>query len=103
MNQLQQLDHAEGAGTAAIELGERPHQAHHFKQHIGEVDNGARADGGDHGDALGGAEVGQGDLVAEIMSEKAQFEIEAPCAGVLKILEEEDAVIAKGATIGLVE
>ncbi|MDP3976822.1 MAG: lipoyl domain-containing protein [Pseudomonas sp.] len=50
-----------------------------------------------------GAEVGRGDLVAEIMSEKAQFEIEAPCAGVLKILEEEDAVIAKGATIGLVE
>ncbi|SDH71145.1 2-oxoglutarate dehydrogenase E2 component (dihydrolipoamide succinyltransferase) [Pseudomonas benzenivorans] len=50
-----------------------------------------------------GAEVGAGELVAEIMSEKAQFEIEAPCAGMLKILEEEDAVIAKGATIGLVE
>lgn len=50
-----------------------------------------------------GAEVSQGDLVAEIMSEKAQFEIEAPAAGMLKILEEEDAVIAKGATIGLVE
>lgn len=50
-----------------------------------------------------GAEVAASELVAEIMSEKAQFEIEAPCAGVLKILEEEDAVIAKGATIGLVE
>lgn len=50
-----------------------------------------------------GAEVGQGDLVAEIMSEKAQFEIEAPAAGVLKILEDEDAVVAKGATIGTVE
>ena len=50
-----------------------------------------------------GAEVGQGDLVAEIMSEKAQFEIEAPASGLLKILEEEDAVDGKGATIGLVE
>ena len=37
------------------------------------------------------------------MSEKAQFEIEAPAAGVLKIIEEEDAVIAKGAVIGQVE
>ncbi|MDT4834755.1 Biotin-requiring enzyme [compost metagenome] len=50
-----------------------------------------------------GAEVAQGDLVAEIMSEKAQFEIEAPASGVLKILEEEDAVVAKGATIARVE
>ena len=50
-----------------------------------------------------GAEVVPGDLVAEIMSEKAQFEIEAPVAGVLKIVEGEDAVIAKGATIGVVE
>lgn len=50
-----------------------------------------------------GAEVGPGDLVAEIMSEKAQFEIEAPVAGVLKIVAGEDAVIAKGATIGVVE
>ena len=50
-----------------------------------------------------GAEVAPGDLVAEIMSEKAQFEIEAPVAGVLKILEQEDAVITKGATIGAVE
>ena len=50
-----------------------------------------------------GAEVAQGDLVAEIMSEKAKFEIEAPASGVLKILEEEDAVVAKGATIARVE
>ncbi len=50
-----------------------------------------------------GAEVAQGDLVAEIMSEKAQFEIEAPASGVLRILEEEDAVVAKGATIARVE
>ncbi len=53
--------------------------------------------------ASDGAEVAAGELVAEIMSEKAQFEIEAPVAGVLKILEEEDAVIAKGATIAQVE
>lgn len=50
-----------------------------------------------------GAEVAAGYLVAEIMSEKAQFEIEAPVAGVLKILEDEDAVIAKGAVIAQVE
>ncbi len=50
-----------------------------------------------------GTEVAAGDLVAEVMSEKAQFEIEAPVAGVLKIIEEEDAVIAKGAVIGQVE
>ena len=50
-----------------------------------------------------GAEVAAGDLVAEVMSEKAQFEIEAPVAGVLKILEDEDAVIAKGAVIAQVE
>jgi len=50
-----------------------------------------------------GAEVAAGDLVAEVMSEKSQFEIEAPVAGVLKIIEEEDAVIAKGAVIGQVE
>ena len=50
-----------------------------------------------------GAEVAAGDLVAEVMSEKSQFEIEAPAAGVLKIIEEEDAVIAKGAVIGQVE
>ena len=50
-----------------------------------------------------GAEVAAGDLVAEVMSEKAQFEIEAPVAGVLKIIEEEDAVIAKGAVIGQVD
>ncbi len=53
--------------------------------------------------ASDGAEVAAGDLVAEVMSEKAQFEIEAPVAGVLKIIEEEDAVIAKGAVIGQVE
>jgi pyruvate/2-oxoglutarate dehydrogenase complex dihydrolipoamide acyltransferase (E2) component len=50
-----------------------------------------------------GAEVAPGDLVAEIMSEKAQFEIEAPVAGGPKITAGEDAVIAKGATIGVVE
>ncbi len=50
-----------------------------------------------------GAEVAAGDLVAEVMSEKAQFEIEAPVSGLLKIIEPEDAVIAKGATIAQVQ
>ncbi|MFC3282541.1 biotin/lipoyl-containing protein [Litchfieldella rifensis] len=46
-----------------------------------------------------GAEVAQGDLVAEVMVEKAQYEIEAPAAGVLAITKQEDEVVEKGDTI----
>lgn len=46
-----------------------------------------------------GREVSQGDLVAEVMVEKAQYEIEAPAAGVLTIAKQEDEVVAKGTAI----
>lgn len=50
-----------------------------------------------------GAEVAQGDLVAEVMVEKAQYEIEAPAAGMLSIASQEDEVVTKGATIATLD
>lgn len=50
-----------------------------------------------------GAEVAQGDLVAEVMVEKAQYEIEAPLSGKLTIAKEEDEVVEKGSVIATVE
>lgn len=50
-----------------------------------------------------GATVEEGALVAEIMTEKVQHEIEAPAAGVVRILKEADAVVAKGDVIGRIE
>ncbi|WP_372610140.1 lipoyl domain-containing protein [Halomonas sp.] len=46
-----------------------------------------------------GSQVNQGDLVAEVMVEKAQYEIEAPSAGRLTIAKQEDEVVEKGTTI----
>lgn len=50
-----------------------------------------------------GAEVAQGDLVAEVMVEKAQYEIEAPLSGRLAIVKEEDEVVSKGSVIARLE
>ncbi|MDI5936457.1 lipoyl domain-containing protein [Halomonas kalidii] len=50
-----------------------------------------------------GAEVAQGDLVAEVMVEKAQYEIEAPVSGKLSIAKAEDDVVTKGTTIARLE
>lgn len=50
-----------------------------------------------------GAEVNQGDLIAEVMVEKAQYEIEAPISGVLRIVRGEDEVVAKGTAIARLE
>ena len=50
-----------------------------------------------------GAEVREGALIAEIMTAKVQYEIVAPATGTLRIKEEADAVVAKGAVIGTVE
>ncbi|TFH87278.1 biotin attachment protein [Billgrantia azerbaijanica] len=50
-----------------------------------------------------GAEVAQGDLVAEVMVEKAQYEIEAPISGRLGIAKPEDEVVAKGTVIATVD
>ncbi|MDB6176332.1 lipoyl domain-containing protein [Paracoccus sp. Z330] len=50
-----------------------------------------------------GAVVEAGALIAEIMTAKVQYEIHAPAAGVVKIKEGADAVVPKGAIIGIVE
>jgi len=46
-----------------------------------------------------GDEVTEGDLLAEVMVEKAQYEIFAPGSGVLSIEKQEDEIVTKGATI----
>ncbi|SFA84623.1 Biotin-requiring enzyme [Poseidonocella pacifica] len=47
--------------------------------------------------------VQEGALIAEIMTAKVQYEINAPATGTVKIIEEADAVVAKGAVIGTIE
>ncbi|MEM7041703.1 MAG: lipoyl domain-containing protein [Pseudomonadota bacterium] len=49
-----------------------------------------------------GATVEEGALIAEIMTAKVQYEITAPASGTIKIDQEVDAVVAKGAVIGSV-
>lgn len=50
-----------------------------------------------------GSQVKQGDLVAEVMVEKAQYEIEAPATGRLSIGVGEDEVVTKGTAIARIE
>lgn len=50
-----------------------------------------------------GGSVEEGALIAEIMTAKVQYEINAPATGTVKIKEEADAVVAKGAVIGTIE
>jgi len=50
--------------------------------------------------ASDGARVKEGALLAEIMTAKVQFEITAPASGILKILKQQDEVVAKGTVIG---
>lgn len=50
-----------------------------------------------------GATVAAGALIAEIMTAKVQYEIQAPASGTVKILKEIDEVVAKGDVIGVVE
>ena len=50
-----------------------------------------------------GAMVETGALIAEIMTAKVQYEIEAPASGTIKIESEVDDVVAKGAVIGSID
>ncbi|MDC0660570.1 lipoyl domain-containing protein [Leisingera sp. SS27] len=50
--------------------------------------------------ASDGSKVEQGSLIAEIMTEKVQHEIDAPAAGTLKIIKQIDDIVAKGDVIG---
>lgn len=47
-----------------------------------------------------GAQVNEGDLVAEIMVEKVQHEVKAPASGTISISQPVEAVVAKGSVIG---
>ena len=49
-----------------------------------------------------GATVQEGALIAEIMTAKVQYEINAPASGTVTIKEEADAVVPKGAVIGTI-
>lgn len=49
-----------------------------------------------------GDQVDTGDLLAEIMVEKAQFEIRAPATGKLSILMQQDQIVIKGDTIATI-
>jgi len=50
-----------------------------------------------------GASVKNGALLAEIMTEKIQHEIEAPIAGTLEITKQVDDIVKKGDVIGRIE
>jgi len=50
--------------------------------------------------ASDGAAVEKGALIAEIMTEKVQHEIEAPEAGTLSIAKQVDDIVNKGDVIG---
>lgn len=52
--------------------------------------------------ASDGAAVEQGALIAEIMTEKIQHEIEAPVAGTLTITKQVDDIVNKGDVIGTI-
>ena len=49
-----------------------------------------------------GATVEEGTLIAEIMTAKVQYEINAPASGTVTIKEVADAVVPKGAVIGAI-
>ena len=50
-----------------------------------------------------GANVESGALIAEIMTSKVQYELYAPASGTIRIKEQTDAVLSKGAVIGVIE
>lgn len=52
--------------------------------------------------ASDGAQINEGDLIAEIMVEKIQHEIRAPAGGALSIARGADEIVAKGDVIGAI-
>jgi len=53
--------------------------------------------------ASDGAGVSEGDMVAELMVAKIQYELLAPATGTLTILKEVDDVVAKGDCVATIE
>ena len=49
------------------------------------------------------AQVSEGDLIAEMMVEKALYEIVAPATGQLRILRQQEEVVASGDVIATIE
>ena len=49
------------------------------------------------------AQVSEGDLLAEMMVEKVQYEIVAPATGKLRILKQQEEVVASGDIIAIIE
>ena len=49
------------------------------------------------------AQVSEGDLIAEMMVEKVQYEIVAPATGQLRILKQQEEVVASGDVIATIE
>ena len=50
-----------------------------------------------------GATVKEGEVIVEVMLEKAQMEVEAPASGKLSVLLETDDVISNDTVIGTIE
>lgn len=50
-----------------------------------------------------GASVAAGQLLAEVMVEKASVEVPAPVAGVVRLLVAEEAAVAQGSVIARIE
>ncbi|MFC6672231.1 biotin/lipoyl-containing protein [Marinobacterium aestuariivivens] len=50
--------------------------------------------------ASDGGAVQAGDVIAELMVQKIQYELEAPASGTLQIARDVDEVVAKGDLIG---
>lgn len=53
--------------------------------------------------ASDGGSVNEGEMIAELMVQKIQYELEAPASGTLKILKDMDEIVAKGDLIATIE
>lgn len=53
--------------------------------------------------ASDGGDVTEGDVIAELMVEKIQYELVAPATGTLKIIKDVDEVVEKEQQIGTVD
>ena len=52
---------------------------------------------------LSGATVTEGEVLCEVMVEKAQSDLLSPASGVLTIVEEADAIVSRGQVIGRID
>ena len=50
-----------------------------------------------------GAAVKEGDVVAEVMVEKVEMEVQAPASGTLRIASKAEDIVSKGTSIGHIE